>query len=534
MPIYDPCEQRMTVRVVYDGLACAGKTTNLRQLSMLFAAQRSSNLYSPADLEGRTLYFDWMSITAGVVCGFPLLCQVVSVPGQVVLTPRRRHLLGTADVVVYVCESNESALDAARAGLALYDDVARERGAPVPLVIQANKQDRPGAMTGTALLRALGREGVPVLEAIASEGVGVVDTFVGAVRTVARSMQARTETGTLRVEVRRAPTASDVLGRLAEEAIDPEWAAEMLLEEAQAAFLVGEAVTEVAQDVHLRAAREAAAADLTRIDVPDASRMPAQQEQQEQQAPQDKQVQQLQQEAGAPLPSPDVPTGFIWPAHTGRATIRSLALSSTPAPSVHEDGTVVVSALGHVARTSTRAHFADGEGARQALVRTARECTQLGGLLVPETVLVAQPAADGTCWIWTVRPDLQSVEQLLGSGNASPDLLAAFGAAVVEALRTSFRHGLSLDFSPSVFGVQHGRLRYLGEITPEPPTVEALSSSVVGALDTLQRAGADMSAFLDAFERELQRQLTVEERARATLTIPRRLYTASTRTTEAP
>ena len=83
MPTYDPFEQRMAVRVVYDGAAWAGKTTNVKQLCTLFAAQRSSDLFSPAEMNGRTLYFDWLQISAGVVCGFPLLCQVVSAPGQV-------------------------------------------------------------------------------------------------------------------------------------------------------------------------------------------------------------------------------------------------------------------------------------------------------------------------------------------------------------------------------------------------------------------------------------------------------------------
>ena len=191
MAFFDTREQRLGVRVVYDGVACAGKTTNLRQLCLLFAAQRCSAVTSPAELHGRTLFFDWMQIMAGAACGFPLLCQVLSVPGQVVLGPRRRHLLGSADVIVYVCESHEAAIAAAKAGLELHDHLARERGIEVPLVIQANKQDQPGALDGPALLRALGREGTPLVEGIASDGVGVVDTFVAAVRTVVRSLQSR-------------------------------------------------------------------------------------------------------------------------------------------------------------------------------------------------------------------------------------------------------------------------------------------------------------------------------------------------------
>ncbi len=508
MPIYDPFEQRMAVRVVYDGVACAGKTTNLRQLCTLFLAQRTTELYSPGDMHGRTLFFDWMQIQAGVVSGFPLLCQVVSVPGQVVLTPRRKHLLATADVVVYVCESHEGAMRSARSGLELYDLVAKERGVPIPLVIQANKQDQVDAFDGPALLRALGREGVPVVEGIASEGVGVVDTFVTAVRTVVRAIQARTEVDELHVPVRRADTAEAVLSRLLEEELAPEWAAEMLLEEAQAAFLVEEAMAVVATDPEARAAAAAAAEELSHIDmtpppvVDETAAAPS--------AP----VASLT--APPILPRHDVPTGFIWPAHTGRATVRSLAMTGLEANALDAEGRVVHVAHGYVASTSTRARFGDGEAARQALVKSARECTQLDRLLAPETVLVAQTVTDGSCWIWTVRPDLPSIERLLGARQTSPELLGAYGVAVVEALRTSLRHGFSVRFSPDAFGVQQGVLRYIGELSPELPRAADVSSSIFAAVDAIERAGADVGTFLDAFERELQRRLTPEERARAT------------------
>ena len=62
MAIFDPHEQRLCVRVVYDGLAGAGKTTNLRQLATLFAAQRATEVWSASELAGRTLYFDWMQL----------------------------------------------------------------------------------------------------------------------------------------------------------------------------------------------------------------------------------------------------------------------------------------------------------------------------------------------------------------------------------------------------------------------------------------------------------------------------------------
>lgn len=498
MPIFDPLEQRMSVRVVYDGVACAGKTTNLKNLCALFAAQRVSDLQSPSELHGRTLFFDWLQIEAGVVCGIPLSCQVVSVPGQMVLTPRRRRLLSTADVVVYVCDSHPSSVAAARAGLELYDRLAEGREHPPPLVIQANKQDGRDALDGVELARALGRPGVPVVEAIASEGVGVIDTFVTAVRTLVRSLQARVDDQALHVTVRSAETPAELLQVLTSEALDPEWAAEMLLEEAHAAFMLEEAVAAVRGDDSLRARLAAAGDELSHIDRRAPSESPP-------------------ASAGIDpprLPSHEVPTGFIWPAHTGRAVVRGLALAEETPRALDEDGTLVHVVDRHVVRTSARARFVDNEAGRQALVRAARMCTQLGRLHVPDTVLVAQTARDGACWIWTVRPDLPSISRLQREGFASAEVLAAYAAAMVEAVRAALRHGFSIDLSLSSFGLQQGMLRYLGDVWPEVSSAAELTSSLAASVDALERAGADVPAFLDALERELSRRPAQEDRSR--------------------
>ena len=499
MPIYDPSVQRMAVRVVYDGVACAGKTTNLRQLSNLFAARRREELHSPADLRGRTLFFDWMQIDAGVVCGFPLLCQVLSVPGQVVLTPRRKKLLESADVVIYVCESREETLEAAKTGLALVDRIAKEQGREIAVVVQANKQDVTGALDGESLLRALDRPSAPFVEAIASEGVGVVDTFVTAVRSVARTVQARSEKdGQHLLEVRTVETASEMLAVLAREQIDPEWAAEMLLEEVQAALVADERPA----DIEIAAKPPAIVVEREKVtEIPTST----------------------PRTEGPVLPSADVPTGFIWPAHTGRAIVRSLALQGSSA-TLDADGRVTHLARGMVARTSVRARFVDEEAARQALVRAARECTQLERLLVPETVLVAQPSADG-CWIWRVQPDLPSVDDLLATRGAKAELLAGYGAAAVDALRISLRHGFSIEIAPRSFGIQNGAIRYIGELSPLPNTPERLSASLSVAVSVVERAGADVTAFLEAVERECARATSNA----ASRPADQRLYAALTR-----
>ncbi len=494
MAFFDPAEQRMGVRVVYDGVAGSGKTTNLRQLCALFATQRTTELYTPAELDGRTLYFDWAQISAGVVCGFPLLCQVISVPGHVVLTPRRRHLLATADVIVYVCDSTASSVERAREGLELVDAIGRERGAPLPFLIQANKQDQAGALAGGALLRELGREGVPFVEAIAADGIGVVDTFVHAVRAVSRRMQEQSNAGTLQVPVRAADRPADLLAELAEAALDPEMAAEMLLEEASAAFLlaglegpsdeqdvdvVGEGDVEAPVEVPARAGRSAS--------------LPR-------------------------LPQGDVPTGFVWPAHTGRGTLHDLhdggALRDA-VPSATGEGAFVRDAGNFVLRTALAARFEDAESARQALVRAARERTQLGPLLAPETVLVAQDDGREATWIWTLTPrmpDLVSwLEERHEDAAATGPALVAFGNALATAVTLARLQGIGMSFEPRAFGVQEGVVRYVGDLGRAPIAEAEVDAAVAEAVRIVETARGNGPMVLEAFSAELRRRLSHAE-----------------------
>ena len=100
MAVFDLGRRRLAVRVVYDGPAGAGKTTNVLTLSELLPLSRKLRDDGHRDGLGRTLTFDWEEIDSGVAAELPLACEILSVPGQAALAPRRRALLATADVGV--------------------------------------------------------------------------------------------------------------------------------------------------------------------------------------------------------------------------------------------------------------------------------------------------------------------------------------------------------------------------------------------------------------------------------------------------
>ena len=87
MAVIDPNDDCVVIRVVYDGAPMAGKTTSVATLGRGLGA----SVYSPADHGGRTLYFDWLDYTGGLFEGRRIRCQIVSVPGQATLAPRRRR-----------------------------------------------------------------------------------------------------------------------------------------------------------------------------------------------------------------------------------------------------------------------------------------------------------------------------------------------------------------------------------------------------------------------------------------------------------
>ncbi len=142
--------------------------------------------------------------------------------------------------------------------------------------------------------------------------------------------------------------------------------------------------------------------------------------------------------------------------------------------------------------------------------------------------LVAQSSPDG-CWIWRVQPDLPSVDDLLATRGARAEVLSAYGVAVVDALRISLRHAFAIDIAPRSFGIQHGTLRYIGELTSEPNTPERLSASLSVAVSVVERAGADVTAFLESVERECARATTNAANRPA----DQRLYAALSRATGA-
>lgn len=570
MAVFDLQEQKIFVRIVYDGAANAGKTTNIRQLSELFTTRRRSELYSPEDLDGRTLFFDWLQIASGLVMGFPVVCQVLTVPGQDSLGPRRRHLLATADFVIFVVESTaEGIARAARVLPSLRE--ARDRCA-FPLLVQANKQDLEGVVAPGEIAGRLGLGDAPVLAASASESTGVLETFVTAMRAVTERIQTSALDGA-GLDVISAESAEELYAELAQIELDADWRERIrsapppapsssmpshapresehaaATETPEPAAPEPKATTTADRQPDLICRLSEPPAPDSDWDVPAPSITVAAATT----APETSAAVPARECAGppttatheavewvnigdvnVPLPTHDVPTGFIWPASTGREILKTLDFATLTIRSdlVGQYGgtdgsgksdTIICKVGDWCLKTSSRRHFHDVEGARAALVQAARGKTTLGELLMPQTVLALKPDADGSYWLWTITPWLRTLRASMVEASQRGDepllasALSTFAKAAVDAMILAARQGIVLDVHPSNYAEREGRVFYLDDDIAAGTSCPTLAYSLLHRVDEYGGWSGATEAYLAALEQQIAQRITLADLTRLDL-----------------
>jgi signal recognition particle receptor subunit beta len=347
MAILDPRSDAVVIRVVYDGAPMAGKTTSVRALGRGLGGEVSS----PAEVSGRTLYFDWLDYTGGLFEGRRIRCQIVSVPGQATLAPRRRRLLEGADAIVFVGDSTPVGFAADRSYLSgLQSVLERLSGPPVGIVFQANKRDHADAVpiaTVRSMLADLDLR-VGVVESIATESSGIREAFVFAVRLALDRVRDLMRTGELtaaRPEVDSAQELLEDLKRVEDGSMDY----------AALTGLVHTRLAEVQPDTMLvKALAEAVGSDADTAVVFDSSGAMA----------------------GSDLkpatPDDRVASGLVWPPVDGRLVLHELAQANPPLTrSAAGDWSAVANGRWRMHSVSNDV-FEDLEDGRTILVQAAR------------------------------------------------------------------------------------------------------------------------------------------------------------------
>lgn len=470
MAIYDEAAERIVVHVVYDGPAFAGKTTNLEQLCGFFTEHRRSKLYSTGNTGRRTVYLDWLQLEGGIIQGQKLRCQLITVPGQTVLARRRWYLLKRADVIVFVLDSTPAGFEEARTMFDSMQRFAVEQAPPLPIIVQANKQDQPGALEPQQIARTLMLDPAQVVPASAQSGAGVRETTVLAIRAAANAVQKHVLAHGLTSLLGTAYDGERLRDQIeAAERDDPKSPVEVVLANTRAADPKRPAVISTKEP---------------------------------------------------PLPQSAVPHGLIWPAATGRDLLRRVPLADaewrhdlagqvgTKDGSGRSD-TVIVEAGFWCLKTSPRRAYPDCDSARAALATLARRKIRLGSLLAKHTVLTLEPDAQGTYWMWTVSPWLTTLRASMayaekhGYLESLQESLLAFADVALGSLRLALEREIQLDVHPSNFArlgsqvyyvdddigsgaslpsIGHALLRRVEEYAEHPQVVEAYVSHVARGL----------------------------------------------------
>src|SRR5262245_34025672 len=178
-------ERTIKAKVVYYGPPHAGNTTNLHHIHRLTDPDGSNRLISLNTAQDRTLFFDLLPFSLGVVSGYDFKIQLYTVPGQVQYNATRRVVLAGADAVVFVADSqrsgqkdNMSAFENMKVNL-LANRLVPEK---VPLVLQYNKQDLAEVQPRAEMDRTLNFWQRKAFPAVAARGEGVMETFVAVVQ----------------------------------------------------------------------------------------------------------------------------------------------------------------------------------------------------------------------------------------------------------------------------------------------------------------------------------------------------------------
>ena len=191
MALIDVANREIHAKIVYYGPGLSGKTTNLANIHDRLPAGVKGALKSIATEAERTLFFDFVPIEEVRIGGWAIRFHLYSVPGQDVYVRTRRAILGGADGVVFVADStadrrqaNIDSLEELHQHLVHYQRAAGS----LPIVLQYNKIDLPGALGRAELDPVLNAADWTAFEAIATQGNGVSETLKAISKLVARTL----------------------------------------------------------------------------------------------------------------------------------------------------------------------------------------------------------------------------------------------------------------------------------------------------------------------------------------------------------
>jgi signal recognition particle receptor subunit beta len=478
MAVLDPHDGYIVMRIVYDGAPLAGKTTSVASL----ARELGQQVCSPAEFEGRTLFFDWLDYRGGLFEGHKIRCQVISVPGQLTLGARRRRLLQTADSVVFVGESTAAGVAEDQLYLNELSALMRTiRDPPIGVIFQANKRDLPDALPVSAIHEVLEATGMrmAVVESVATQDQGVRDAFVFAIRLALDRVRELLRLGKLR-RMRPAVDSGDAL-------LD-----ELLRAEESSATDEQPAVVEQSSSSDTDPLQKTMAAFVLREVI---------RGEQLGQAVTQRARGRVRPAAEPALPDANVGVGLIWPPVDGRLMLKLLDGQSVTLEK-NQDGSWQA-VIGEQWTGHSQQWFATLEAGRTALLAWARMHAECAALMSKDRCVALAPDGAGGFRLWQMVRRGPSVAMLLDAlvaarGDAATVDIARLMTAMLKWADDAVRSEHALPVSLTSLGGTPERLTYIGLVpTPEAlPKTLGSSDDLLGAWLSQAKPNAALHAIL--------------------------------------
>ena len=459
MAVLDPQSDTVVLRVVYDGPPMSGKSTSVKML----ADRLGGNVVVPEEIAGRTLFFDWLDYTGGLFEGRQIRCQIISVPGQATLASRRRRLLESADVVVFVGDSTADAQASVRSYLeGLRAVLANIEGPPVGIVFQANKRDDVSAVPIAEMRQVLGTADlrIAIIESIAIEGAGIREAFVFAVRLALDRVREMMRVGRLPTARPKIDSADDLMSELSQvEGNALELAAESGLVHRRLSDLqTMPAATAALQNVIEN--ETAASSAPTLAPLPSALRLTR-----------------SGNERPPIPPCSDLPSGMIWPPVNGRLLLHEATANRVHvARDVNGDWSGTSGNMWTI-QTPAFAQFQSLQEAREALVSWARLHAASAHIISDRRCIVLAQNEKGQYHLWQIIKIESSLrdefESALPKGSAAiANAMLRLTDGMLEAAQRWSEAACRLPLSSRKIGMNENGPQYLGQmpypITPRP------------------------------------------------------------------
>ncbi|HET9133079.1 MAG TPA: hypothetical protein VFN90_02165 [Gemmatimonadales bacterium] len=196
----DATRRAIVASIVVFGPPRAGKSAVLRAIHDRVPPARRGALPPLGAESAHAPFLDWLPLDLGTIAGWHVKVHLYAIAGQASFDSTRRLLLGDADGVLFVADSQAARLDENLAALRVLEEQLLDRDGDrrdVPRVFCYTKQDLPRELIlpAATLDEALNFRGAPSSGADALRATGVLEALHRLVAMVMRRLTSTPATG---------------------------------------------------------------------------------------------------------------------------------------------------------------------------------------------------------------------------------------------------------------------------------------------------------------------------------------------------